>query len=255
MDADDKLSPNHLEIFADAIASDIDFVEGGFTQIDINGKRSEHKINGKKVDLEECLWTPKYIECSDSLGNAPWHTLFRMDFIRKNHIEFDVRFSMNEDRIFKQKAFLSARRMLFIPMTGYVYHASVGSAMSRWHSMVEESWELFLDLKDEVKRKSGMSDSLISSQRVQIQYYLVWQYVWNMFKSGCPLSFFQKYKKIRSYMSNSDFQKSCKLHDWSKDNLYYRLYHLCIRLHSPLCVSMLFFSQHKVKQLLNRVKK
>lgn len=253
VDADDKLNPRHLEIFAKETALGVDFIEGGFTQIDINGKRSIHKIKRKMFDLDKCLGTSKYIECSDSLGNAPWHALFRTDFLRRNHMKFDVRFSMNEDRIFKQKVFLCARRMLFIPMTGYVYLASAGSAMSRWHATIEESWKVFLDLKDEIKRKSGIAESLISAQRVQMQYYLVWQYVWNMFKSGCPLSFFQKYMKIREYMSNSEFQRSCRLHDWSKDKLYYRLYHLCIQIHSPFGVSLLFLFQHKIKQLLNRV--
>lgn len=255
VDADDEISPNHLDVFAHAISPGVDFIEGGFAQIDINGKRSEHRMEAKSVDLGRCMGTSEYLEISDSLGNAPWHTLFRTDFIRENHLEFDVKFSMNEDRIFKQKAFLCAKRLKFIPMTGYVYHASVGSAMSRWHATVEESWKEYLDLKDEVKRMSGLPKSQISSQRVQMQYYLVWQYVWNMFKNGCPLSFMQKYKQVKGYMGNADFQKSCRLHDWSNDNIYYRLYHLCILMDSPLLTSMLFQAQHTVKQLLNRLKK
>ena len=255
MDADDEISFNHLDVFARETTSGVDFIEGGFTQIDINGNRSEHRMERKHVDLGGCIGTLEYLEASDALGNAPWHTLFRTDFIRENHLEFDVKFSMNEDRIFKQKAFLCSRHLKFIPMTGYVYHASVGSAMSRWHATVEESWKEYLDLKDEIKRKSGISESAVSALRVQMQYYFVWQYVWNMFKNGCPLNFMQKYKKVKEYMSRTDFQKSCKQHDWSDDNIYYRLYHYCILLKSPFLTSMLFLSQHKVKQLLNKLKK
>lgn len=140
-------------------------------------------------------------------------------------------------------------------MTGYIYRASEGSAMSKWHPAVPESWETFLDLKDEIKNRSGISELEIQQDRCKIKYYLVWQYIWNMFKSGCPLTFIQKYSIVKEYMGDSSFKKSCIQHDWSHENIYYRLYHLCIRLRSPLLMSMLFLCQHEIKKIINKIKR
>lgn len=255
VDADDELKCNHLQLFVDAIESNVDIIEGGFLQIDINGKESKRLYKAETIVTKDVRGTSLYVMASDKIGNAPWHTLFRKDFLRSNNICFDTRFTMNEDRIFKHTAFMFASQIRFIPLTGYVYHASSGSAMSRWHQNIEESWNVFLDIKDEIKRRSGIAPDKIQSDRSSLTCCLVWQYLWNMFKPGCPLSITQKYKYVVKCMKNEEFWHSCSVHDWSKDNVYLRLFHACISAHSPLLVVLLFYCQHKVKKVLNTINK
>lgn len=255
VDADDRLEEKHLEYFVNAITKESEIIEGGFTQININGNKSINILKEQDINLNDIIGSEKYIQISNQIGNAPWHTLFKTEFIKENKIFFDPKFTMNEDRIFKMKAFLLAKRIQFIPKTGYIYIASIGSAMSKYHATIEESWETYLELKDKIKRKSNLSESQIKEERLKIQYYLVWQYIWNMFKKECPLSFFQKKMQIKKYMQAPDFIESCKIHDWSNDNIYYKLFYICINMKSPFMVAFLFTSQHYIKQVINLLTK
>lgn len=251
VDADDRLEKEHLQYFVDAITPDSEIIEGGFIQISINGNKSYYILKEQNIKLQNIVGTEYYIQIANQVGNAPWHTLFNTSFLKKNNILFDTRFTMNEDRIFKMKAFLSAKNIQFIPKTGYVYIASSGSAMSRYHKNIEDSWNVFLDLKDEIKRKSNINEMQIKHERIEIQYYLIWQYIWNMFKKGCSLSFLKKVRRIKSFLQNREFIESCKVHDWSSENFYYKLFYICVLLKSPFLVGCLFASQHYIKKILN----
>lgn len=251
VDADDRLEKEHLEYFVNAITIESEIIEGGFTQININGNKSFNILKEQNIDLMKIIGSEKYIQIANQIGNAPWHTLFKTKFLQENYITFNPDFTMNEDRIFKMKSFLMAKRIQFIPKTGYIYIASAGSAMSKYHPTIEKSWKTYLDLKDEIKQKSNISDKQIKQERLEMQYYLVWQYIWNMFKKGCPLSFTQKHKQIKEYIQNADFIESCKIHNWSNDNIYYRLFHICVSMKSPFMIACLFAAQHHIKQFIN----
>lgn len=255
VDADDRLEKKHLEYFINAITPESEIIEGGFTQININGNKSVITLMKQDINLNKIIGTEKYIQIANKIGNAPWHTLFKTKFIKENNIFFDPKFTMNEDRIFKMKAFLFAKQLQFIPKTGYIYIASSGSAMSKYHANIEESWKTYLDLKDNIKRRSNITEMQIKQERLQIQYYLVWQYIWNMFKKGCPLSFGEKKKQIKEYMQNHNFIESCKIHKWSNDNIYFKLFYVCIFLKSSFMVAFLFASQHYIKQIINKKSK
>lgn len=251
VDADDRIEKEHLEYFINAITNESEIIEGGFTQININGNKSFNILKEQNIDLMKIIGSEKYIQIANQIGNAPWHTLFKTKFLQENYITFNPDFTMNEDRIFKMQSFLLAKRIQFIPKTGYIYIASAGSAMSKYHATIEKSWETYLDLKDEIKQRSNISDKRIKQERLEMQYYLVWQYIWNMFKKGCPLSFTQKYKQINEYIQNTDFIESCKIHNWANDNIYYKLFHICISMKSPFMVACLFAAQHHIKQFIN----
>lgn len=258
IDADDRIKPNHIETFVNAIDEDYDVVEGGFEQININGMPSNVIFPIKEYDLQlnkDGFYVCKGMEAVDRVGNAPWNKLFKRSFLIENHLKFDERFTMNEDRIFALSAFLCAKKWKFIPMTGYIYKASYGSAMSRYHANVEESWAAYLDLRDKVKLRSGQEITVIDQERVDMQYYLVWQYIWNMFKPGCPFGFGEKVRKIRKMMGDEKFKTSCRRHDWSRESVRYKIFYLYISTDSALLVAFLFASQHYGKQIVNKIKR
>jgi len=253
VDADDRLQENHLQLYLDHADKDTEVLEGGFAQIDINGNRTENVLKTEDFWLDSLVGTRAYIETANKIGNAPWHTLFKTAFLKENKLLFDTRFSMNEDRIFKMQAFRKAKRWQFFPLTGYVYVASRGSAMSKWHANIEESWRVFLDIKDAIKRLSGYGNAEIQNERIRIQYYLVWQYIWNMFKPGCPLSFGEKVRAIKCYINERMFIDSCQEHDWKHEVYYMKFFRLSLKTHSPLLVAFLFLAQHNIKCVWNKL--
>jgi len=258
IDADDRIRPNHIQLLVEAIDDDCDVIEGGFEQIDINGQSAKVTYPNTKYDLtleKNGLYKERVSDVIHKVGNAPWNKLFRRSFLINSKLLFDTKYTMNEDRIFAMSAFLKARNWKFIPMTGYIYKASYGSAMSRYHANVEESWTDYLDLRDKIKLRSGQDKAQICQERIDMQYYLVWQYIWNMFKPGCPYPFSTKVIKIRELMNDEDFATSCRFHDWKKESLRYKLFYRCIRTGSPLIVALLFGSQHYGKQLVNLLKR
>ena len=259
LDADDRLSPNHLGLLISAVCEHCDVVEGGFSQIDINGKESSFIFPSKEYNLAlnaEGHYEYPCLEAIDKVDNAPWNKLFRKSFLMRNRLCYDTRFTLNEDKVFMMQAFLAAAYWKFIPMTGYTYKASYGSAMSRYHANVEESWQMYLDLKDELKYRAGISKQQLTEERVNMQYFLVWQYIWNMFKPGCPLSYFDKVRYIRKMIHEEKFIISCKRHDWKNEQrIRFKAFYYCTSTGSGNIVAMLFAAQHYGKQLINKIKK
>lgn len=254
IDADDRIKPEHVQLFVDAITDDLDVIEGGFEHVDINGQSSQVLYSNKFFDLsigQNGLYKEGMMSNINKIGNAPWNKMFRRWFLIENKLDFDTRFSMNEDRIFAMSALLCARKWKFIPMTGYIYKASRGSAMSRFHKNVEDSWNTYLDLKDKIKLRCGYNKDDICQDRLDMQYYLVWQYIWNMFKPGCPYSFSTKVKKIQMMMADQTFVSSCDHHNWGRESMRYKFFYRCIQTGSPLLVALLFWSQHYGKQIIN----
>ena len=233
-------------------------IEGGFEHIDINGHSSHIQYPDEVIDLsidKIGLYKENVMNSINKIGNPLWNKMFRRQFLIENKLEYDTRFSMNEDRIFAMSALLCARKWKFIPMTGYVYKASRGSAMSRFHNNVEDSWNTYLDLKDKIKIKCGQNKVDIYQERVNLQYYLVWQYIWNMFKPGCPYTFSTKIKKIHNMIDDQNFRYSCNYHDWKKESLRFKIFYRCAQTGSPLLVALLFWSQHNGKQIINIFRK
>lgn len=258
VDADDRLRPNHVEILYNAMEDDIDVVEGGFTAIDINGSRNIVTCPDYVCDLGltgEGLFKNDISPTLEKLGNAPWNKLFRRSFLIDNNLFFDERFTMNEDRIHVMSSFLCARKWRFIPVTGYIYKASRGSAMSRYHNNIELSWETYISKKNKIKLRMGFTQQMLEKEYTDMKYYLVWQYIWNIFKSGCPLSYKDKIKYINRMINDSDFKTSCENHDWGKESLRYKLFNLVTRTRSAHIVAYLFLCQHHGKQLFNIIKK
>lgn len=256
IDVDDRLQPDHLELLLSATDVNCDVVEGGFYQVDINGKESKiiypHATHNLELN-EKGMYKCSCLGALEKVGNAPWNKLFRKSFIIENNIRYDTRFTMNEDRIFMMQAFGAAKSWIFIPITGYVYKANYGSAMSRYHANIEESWKLYLDLKDEIKCRNGISRDLLNEERTRLQYYLVWQNCWNIFKPGCPFSYVNKVKYIRHMICEEKFTLSCKLHDWKNERMRFKIFHYCSMTGSGNIVAILFIIQHYGKQIVNFV--
>lgn len=250
------MKPNHIELIVNAIEEGCDVVEGGFCQIGINGDVSENIFPSAVHDLSlDCkgFYHKPLLNVIEKVGNAPWNKLFRRSFLLDNQIEFDTRFTMNEDRIFMMQAFLCARKWKFIPMTGYVYKASLGSAMSRYHDNVEGSWNVYLDLNDRVKQRVRMTTSAIQQERINLQYYLTWKYIWNIFKPGCPWNWKEKILYIHEYIKKDDFKLSLREQQWKREPFCFKIFHVCVLTHSATIVALLFFTPHHLKHFLNKI--
>lgn len=256
IDADDRIMPNHVDLLMRGITDAVDVVEGGFIQVDINGRQNTIEYPETTVILSlndaGCYQTYCMNEV-EKVGNAPWNKLFRREFLVKEKLLFDTRFTMNEDRIFAMQAFLKARGWQFIPMTGYVYRATYGSAMSRYHDQVEESWRTYLDIKDEIKKKNGLSLSQINREKTNMQFYLAWQYIWNMFKPGCPMSLSEKRTIVKKLINEKAFLQSCDNRDRNRERLRYKLFYYCSKTGNSMLVILLFYAQHHGKQIINSI--
>ena len=88
-----------------------------------------------------------------------------------------------------------------------------------------------------------------------MQYFLVWQYIWNMFKPGCPLSYIEKVRCIHKMIHDEKFIVSYKRHDWENERIRFKAFYYCILTGSGNIVALLFAAQHYGKQLINNIKR
>lgn len=104
MDPDDELLPDGLSTLVAGISDAVDVVMGGYEEIRLDGTllrstnaSSEHEILDRSKSLRP-LFAP-YSNDSGYVGHI-WLRLFRMEEIRKNHIQFDPTVTIREGTLF-----------------------------------------------------------------------------------------------------------------------------------------------------------
>ena len=256
VDADDRLSNNHLQRFVSVLDSHPDVVCGGFI---LNRVSENSKVEVPLASLDSgndgMGAVLNAILSSSMILNNLWNKIFNLDFLRSTECVFPMDITVAEDHIFVAEVLLKSSNVKTIPMTGYIYMYEDGSsAMSRYHACFSEAQRRCDPLDRQLKIKAGMDEAKIDEDHLRSAYIRVYFEICNIFKKGCDLTFSQKCELIRNWIKSSDFEKSFAMQDASKHNLLCKLFDISLIGRSAHIVACSFALQYFVKRHLGPFK-
>lgn len=161
-----------------------------------SGEEFFHKVLGKAIKYE--------------VFNAPWNKLYKMEFLRKNHLEFLPEFPIYEDIIFASRMLQYAEKIAVNSKKYYVYYVrSSGSLITKYVDGYFDSVTEFYDnaLKycakydnneDRIRDFSELYVKLVSTNLKQISC-----------KEGMPKK--EKLALIRKICDNSKLRSALRI--------------------------------------------
>ena len=248
VDADDRISLEHLSIMVEALEADTEVVYGGITQRII--------CEGKNInDNPKLLNTSSMIDAlldNDNVS-ASYNVLIKKSLLKD--LRFNERYTYGEDAVFKMHLLKKAKCVKLLPLTGYIYvrDSSNASAVDRYHETMEGAINEKFELLDDILNKYGMDEQTIRKTIHQMYYDVALvPILTNPFHLNTPLSFRGKYKRIkdvffRNHLPAIIFRECNVITD---SNPFYRLLRMGYKLHSCLFVTMILelFYLYKYKR-------
>ena len=130
---------------------DSDICFWGFYKMDGSVKDVDSSVCGVPLNIDDYfnMYTIKDNEILSATNPAPWNKLFKMSFIKKNHIFFP-KLSIGEDVYFTFLAFILAKSITFIPDGLYFYRIREQSSMHQAYRDPFSFCESLLMLKQKI---------------------------------------------------------------------------------------------------------
>lgn len=244
LDADDRIAPNHLALYMDAVSlanDNPDIVVGGYI---LDQEREGYAYN---VAIPKGFGKCELIEhCPENL-NAPWNRLFRTAFARQ--ASFGSEYTVCEDGIFNLTLLEKTDRVLCIPMTGYRYvMQDTGSAVSRYHATLEAALADYNARLHRLYLQVGMTAEETHRREVADCWLQRYTLVRNLFKPGSPLSFGEQRRAVHRIAFNAPLLKEAtREHHYKTESLLLKVWLFCLRSHSPLLTTIAFKLQYWLK--------
>lgn len=247
VDADDRIAPDHLARFMEAVAGSAeepDIVVGGFILDQTEGREK----TAYNVAIPESYGKRQLIEhCAETIINAPWNRLFRTDFARQ--FSFGSEYTMYEDGIFNLTLLEKTDRVLCIPMTGYRYvMQDTGSAVSRYHTTLEAALADYNARLHRLYLQVGMTAEETHRREVADCWLQRYTLVRNLFKPGSPLKFCEQRRSVRRIAFNDPLLKEAtREHHYKTESLLLKVWLFCLHSHSPWLTTVVFKLQYWLK--------
>lgn len=200
VDADDRITPEHLSLMVNAIDPDTDVVYGGITSRTIN--------NGVATDTAKPI-DDKHITnaiLNNDNVSAPYNILVKKSMLKD--LRFNKQYTYGEDAVFKLHLLNNAKHVKLIPLTGYIYVRDAGnaSAVDRYHETMEEAINEKFELLEDILKKYGMDEEAIRRTVHQMYYDVALvPILTNPFHLGTTLSFGGKYKRVKKNFFEKSF--------------------------------------------------
>lgn len=247
IDADDRISADHLQRYMTAVADaeeEPDIVVGGFI-LDQTGGREKAPCN---VSIPTGYGKRELIEqCDEVIVGAIWNRLFRTYLARQ--ASFGSEYTMYEDSIFNVTLLEKTDRVLCIPMTGYRYvMQDAGSAVSRYHATLEAAVADFNTRLHRLYQQVGMTAEETHQCQVADSWLQRYTLVRNLFKSGTPLSFGEQRRAVRRIAFGDPLlREAARQHHYKTESLLLKAWLFCLRSRSPLLTTLAFRLQYWLK--------
>lgn len=194
-DGDDYVDPFLFKVLASALQKHrYDVLMFGFNRYEINEngdwvfKGTEclpaGEYHDNRIIIEELL--PQFMGSRqedldrtvsqdimhDHAASCVWRMLYKKSFLEENHIRFDTRLALGEDRLFITKALLYANSVLNIdaPLYNYLFRnaGSSGSMISAKNKF------LYLNRTDWIRSYSELRDEVLDKKELDIfSYYSI----------------------------------------------------------------------------------
>lgn len=245
VDADDRIAPDHLARFMDAVKAakeEVDIVVGGYV---LDQKREGFAYN---VAIPNGYQKKELIlQCGDMMYGLPWNKLYRTSFAQQ--CSFNSDYTLREDEIFNLILLTKTDHVVTMPMTGYHYvMADTGNASSKYHESLRKVLCERESLRRTLYSQFGVTEKEIHAIEVRESYKLAYDMVRNLFKSGNPLSFRNQYEEIKSItLQNVRLNEAICQHRMRNESLLMKVWLFCLRSHSPLLTTLVFKLQYWLK--------
>lgn len=246
-DDDDRIDPNHLQLFMDkAKEGEADIIVGGYKLVRVK----ENFVNVNEIKGESKYFTKiQVLNLSSTVRNAVWNKFFRTSFLRNNDLCFEDDWYQSQDYVFILRAMLKTDKFLWIPMCGYKWICrDEQSGMTRYNANYEKEKMCIKDLEITNLRQAGYTESEIAERFRKGKYIDGYFFVCNLFKKGSPLHFGEKRSAIKRYVFDDDEMRSAiASEDRTKHNLFTKIYDFALAFHSPTMMTIIFQAQYTLK--------
>ncbi len=211
MDADDYIDFDmYYKLYNIAKDNELDLVISNFEE-ELEGKKVIRELNitdNKKILQDEIIKEilPQFLE-HDSL-NSVCNKLYRRNIIIENNIRFPIDRWLGEDGIFNINYFYNSRSLMYSRYTGYHYREVEGSATR--NIIKRDYFDKALEKYNEdipniyYKFLSKEYIEFLKSNRL-INNVISYNYI--LFNQQCDLSIFERYKKVKTMISNEDLRR------------------------------------------------
>lgn len=241
VDVDDRLAPDHLQRYMDAVDKEkTDILCGGITECWVKEGREATRpladLRGREAKKTLLLEAPIML-------NSIWNKMFRHSFVQQSGVQFKEAFTQSQDAVYVRELLLQTERTKLFPLTGYRYmhHRVRTNSMSRYHACFEQVNREKRRLLDQLLAQVGLSDEQIAEHRRAGLYTFTYQCFFNLFRANCPLSFAQKKKDVRRIVfSDKDKLASIKAEDRTQHNRAQRIFDAFCRMGSPWAMTAFY---------------
>ena len=173
VDSDDYLLQNHLESLLASTKAEIDFILCGFQEEGCNNAlvhRYERSIYVGKSAIK------KLMVSSDFLSHmTPWDKMFRKSIVDENHLRFDEKLPISEDRLFCYQYLLYTSGIATTQDITYIHDRSDKNSLSH----KSHNYDI-LSYRYEFLSKA--TDDIINNfDFLPEETYRLWKYLWEIF--------------------------------------------------------------------------
>lgn len=175
VDGDDAVSSKLVSEFEKAIKQDVDIIFCGYKEVADNNfivKSMDKDIECTKIAFdiprirELCLFTYDSEICNSFRASTSWAKIYKLNFIKKHNLRFDLRGVYSQDVIFNLLAYKDCQRVLFVNRKLYFYRVNMSAARNRYSEnilnaivpiiqAVSENATWLINSSDECKKRLG----------------------------------------------------------------------------------------------------
>lgn len=173
IDSDDWIEPAmYQEMFNKAEALDLDFIMCDYKKKsnEFEEKRTQPIRGGYyskddiKKELFNCLIMFEDIEFPPTISN--WVCLFNLEFLIKNHLNYDEDIHYSEDSILGSKVMYHAKKFYY--QKGYHFYNYFYNPNSTTNTYNEKKWNAYLKINDKLIKYFGKISEFDFSRQIKI---------------------------------------------------------------------------------------
>lgn len=184
VDADDRLTPNHLQLLIDATKTgEPDIIVAGYTEIDPKYMRRREI----KPAEEEGMIGRREIAGQLHMVSTMWNLLLRRSLITDSGLCFNTDFAVYEDGIFMSQCLMATERVKALPMCGYQHvFVNEASAVKKYHEEWAEAERMLSELHLQLIEAAGYTEEEVAAERIYSRYMGKQHALHNIFLLGSP---------------------------------------------------------------------
>ena len=259
IDSDDWIEPDMYEkMYTAAKSNDSDIVFCNCIENE-NGHKFTPEIRSGAFNREQIKSDilPKTLAYISKDGGkrairwCNWLRIYKHEFVKRKHIEFDRRFRRSQDLQFTYETTLAAQNYYYLGDEYLLHNRVVGDSLSRGYT--KNMWNLYIPLIERLYKDTEEFKEMDLMPQMHLRaFFFVTDCIENELKSDCPNDMDTRIKLIQDIMNHPICDKYYGQITIEKMNPLYQQYY---RLIHEKNAKGIFTATRKFNNKLNRRKK